>query len=91
MSKRFSEELQAFLEYWSRQVDRGKNSPLDRIEIMTLEIYDNWRRSYSRRRGVIRMEKDPNEQVEETKEEKNPAPEPEEPTDFPGSDAGQSA
>ena len=45
MSERFSPRLTEFLAYWSEKVKRGENSGLGGVEIMILEIYDNWLRA----------------------------------------------
>jgi hypothetical protein len=48
MSQRFSDRLQAFLEHWNQRVRAGQNSSMGNIEVMMLEVYDNWLRDYEK-------------------------------------------
>ena len=48
MSERYSERLQAFLTHWAERVRHGENSPMGNVEVMMLEIYDNWLREYEK-------------------------------------------
>ena len=44
ISRRCSDDLEAFFKYWDQRVRDGKNSPMGTVEVMMLEIYDNWLR-----------------------------------------------